>query len=57
MSADAAGKPTFRVHFDDGTSIDITAPASLIAEREARRRRPDRFVKKIKLVREAKNDA
>lgn len=55
--SETAGSPTFRVHFHDGTSVDITAANSLIAERDARKRHPGGFVKKIKLVREAKHDA
>lgn len=44
--------PTFRVHFRDGTSMDIEAGNSLIAEARARKERPGSFVKKITLVRE-----
>lgn len=51
MQTDPAPKPTFRVHFHDGTSLDIAAANSLIAERDARKKRPGSFVRKIKLVR------
>ena len=44
--------PTFRVHFHDGTSIDIQAGNSLVAEARARKERPGGFVKKIKFLRE-----
>lgn len=54
MQRDPATTPTFRVHFHDGTSRDIEAPNSLIAEARARKLNPGAFVKKIKLVREAK---
>lgn len=50
--------PTFRVHFHDGTSMDIEAGNSLIAEARARKERPGAFVKKIKILREkASGDA
>ncbi|WP_156334052.1 MULTISPECIES: hypothetical protein [unclassified Shinella] len=55
--SDTAATPIFRVHFHDGTSVDISAANSLIAERDARKGRPGSFVKKIKLVREEKRDA
>lgn len=44
--------PLFRVHFHDGTSVDVRAGNSLIAEKDARKKRPGDFVKKIKLVRD-----
>jgi len=44
--------PLFRVHFHDGTSVDVRAGNSLIAEKAARKRRPGDFVKKVKLVRD-----
>lgn len=47
--------PTFRVHFHDGTSMDIPAGNSLIAEARARKERAGSFVKKIKLIREKTN--
>ena len=53
MTADASAKPVFRVHFHDGSSLDIPAASSLIAERDARKKRPGSFVRKIKLVRSA----
>lgn len=52
MTEGAAETLTFRVHFHDGTSLDIDAGSSLIAEARARKQRPGCFVKKIKLVRE-----
>ena len=54
MQRDTDKAHTFRVHFHDGTSRDIEAPNSLIAEGRARKLNPGAFVKKIKLVREAK---
>lgn len=50
-----ASLPCFRVHFHDGRKIDITAPSSLIAERKARLRHPNAFIKRIKVVREKSN--
>lgn len=47
--------PSFRVHFHDGKTFDITAANSLIAERKARARHPGGYVKKIKLIREKKD--
>lgn len=47
--------PTFRVHFHDGTSMDIQAGCSLVAEARARKERPGHFVKKIKLLREGRS--
>lgn len=44
--------PTFRVHFDDETSLDIQAGSSVAAKAEAERRRPVSRVRKIKLLRE-----
>lgn len=52
MSAEIEAKPVFRVHFHDGTSVDVPAANSLIAEKNARKNRPGAFVKKIKLVRD-----
>ncbi|MBD9372082.1 hypothetical protein IB238_05490 [Rhizobium sp. ARZ01] len=40
---------TFRVHFHDGTSLDIEAGNSLVAEARARRERPGAFVKEVKI--------
>ncbi len=48
--------PTFRVHFHDGSSIDVEAASSLIAEAHARKQRPGDFVKKIKLVRGGRSE-
>lgn len=52
MTAASPAKPVFRVHFHDGTSLDVTAANSLIAEKDARKARPGVYVKKIKLVRD-----
>ncbi len=48
--------PIFRVHFHDGTSLDVEAANSLIAEAHARKQRPGDFVRKIKLVRGGRSD-
>lgn len=56
MTEAVAETMTFRVHFHDGTSLDIDAAGPLIAEARARKQRPGSYVKKIKLVREAKHD-
>jgi hypothetical protein len=55
MTESTPTKMTFRVHFHDGTSLDIVAANSLIAEKDARKSRPGAYVKKIKLVREKAN--
>lgn len=47
--------PTFRVHFHDGTSMDVQAGCSLVAEARARKGRPGHFVKKITLLREVRS--
>lgn len=47
--------PTFRVHFHDGTSMDIQAGNSLVAEARARKERPGSFVKKIKILCEVRS--
>lgn len=52
MSTETETKPVFRVHFHDGTSLDVPAANSLIAEKDARKKRPGDYIKKIKLVRE-----
>jgi hypothetical protein len=52
MSTEPADKPTFRVHFHDGTSRDFVAANSLLAERDARKARPECHIRKIKLLRE-----
>lgn len=43
---------TFRVHFHDDFSLDVTAATSVAAKAEAERRRPGSLVKKIKILRE-----
>lgn len=46
--------PAFRVHFHDGTSMDIQAGCSLVAEARARKERPGHFVERINLLREVR---
>lgn len=57
MTAVPDACPTFRIHFHDGTSLDVTAASSIIAEAHARKKRPGAFVSKIKLVRERDREA
>lgn len=52
MTGETEAKPVFRVHFHDGTSLDVRAANSLIAEKDARKKRPGDYIRKIKLVRD-----
>jgi hypothetical protein len=52
MTKAAAVLSTFRVHFHDDSRIDVAATSPVIAEAEAKKRRPGNFVKKIKILRE-----
>lgn len=43
----------FRVHFLDGTTVDVSAPDSKVARADAAARHPASPISKIKVVREA----
>lgn len=43
--------PTFRVHFHDEVSLDITAADARAAEAQAKKARPGNYIRKIKILR------